>query len=152
MDDCTGKYAPSAYITTRMREVPFENIITGSTKNVYALCYYQNNGRPYLLLSSDNDLYIYYFKGDKGKQLIKFATFDAPIAGIDTGGGAYEGHAGVGLENGEFYVLNLRLSVLEEVIKNGDSENKILFKQEGLGKIVQVLYKREKTRDYGSWD
>lgn len=66
--------------------------------------------------------------------------------------GAYEGHAGVGLENGEFYVLDLSLSVLEEIIKEGDSKKKILFKEEGLGKIVQVLYKRERVRDYGSWD
>ena len=152
VDDCSGKYAHGAYITTPLREVPFADIVNASTKNVYALCYYQNSGRPYLLLSSDNDLYLYYFNGDKGKQLIKFATFDAPITGIDTGGGAYEGHAGVGLENGEFYVLDLSLSVLEEIIKEGDSEKKVLFKEEGLGKIVQVLYKRERARDYGSWD
>lgn len=152
VDDCSGKYAPGAYITTPLREVPFADIISENTKNVYALCYYQNNGRPYLLVSSDNNLYVYYFNGDQGKQLIKFATFDAPITGIDTGGGAYEGHAGVGLENGEFYVLDLNLSVLEEIIKEGDSTRKVLFKQEGLGKIVQVLYKREKVRDQGSWD
>ena len=152
VDDCSGKYAPGAYITTPLREVPFADIVNASTKNVYALCYYQSSGRPYLLLSSDNDLYLYYFNGDKDKQLIKFATFDAPITGIDTGGGAYEGHAGVGLENGEFYVLDLSLSVLEEIIKQGDSKKKILFKEEGLGKIVQVLYKRERVRDYGSWD
>lgn len=87
----------------------------------------------------------------KGKQLIKFATFDAPITGIDTGGGAYEGPCRVGLER-RILVLDLSLSVLEEIIKEGDSEKKVLFKEEGLGKIVQVLYKRERARDYGSWD
>ena len=61
----------------------------------------------------------------------------------------YEGYAGVGLENGDFYVLDLSKAVLEEVIKNGDSDKKVLFKQENLGKIVQVLFKRKATRD--SW-
>lgn len=102
-----------------------------------------------MLFSSDNILYLYYFEGDAGKKLVKFATFNASINGIDTGGGAYEGHAGVGLENGDFYVLDLSKSVLEEVIKNGDSDKKVLFKQENLGKIVQVLFKRKATRD--SW-
>ena len=149
VDDYTGgSYPPGAYFNSQ-DEVPFDGLIGAGKKNVYSLCYYQQTDRPYLLFSSDNILYLYYFEGDAGKKLVKFATFNAPITGIDTGGGAYEGHAGVGLENGDFYVLDLSKSVLEEVIKNGDSDKKVLFKQESLGKIVQVLFKRKATRD--SW-
>lgn len=158
-DYAGGSYAPGAY-TYSMTDITaetadgatFGSLMGNGRNNCFELCYYQDDDRPYLLFSSGNELYLYYFKGDVGKRFIKFASFDSSVSAVKTGGGAYEGHAGVGLENGDFYVLDLDSSVVEEVIKTGDSDKKVLFKQSGLGrKVVDVIFKMERARDSGSW-
>lgn len=148
VDDYSGGDTMDAYINSQEKINEFATIISDGVKNKYSLCFYQDNGRPYLLLSRDNELYIYYFKGDAGKRLIKYHTFNSTITSIDTDGTGYNGHAGVGLENGEFYVLSLNSGVIKDIIQTGDSDDKILFKQEGLGKVVESIFKFNAARDW----
>lgn len=127
-------------------QVPFGSIISGTSKNVFTLCRYQDES-PFLLLSRDNDLYLYYLKGEV---LVKYASFDAPVTSLDAEN-AWSRHLGVGLENGEFYVLNLDVSVVEEVIKTGDSKDKILFQDKDYGNIIQVRYKNQNGNDWADF-
>lgn len=148
VDSYNGGNYLGATINSQSRIDEFATIINDGFTNKYSLCFYQDEGRPYLLLSRDNELYIYYFKGDAGKRLIKYHTFGSTITSIDTDGTGYTGHAGVGLENGEFYVLSLSTDVIKDIIQTGDSKDKILFKQEGLGKIVESIFKFSAARNW----
>lgn len=107
--------------------------------------YYAQDYRPYLLISSGNLLYFYYFNGSK---VYKYHQFDAPIKSIDVNNSSFQGDAGVGLENGEFYVLDFSTSVIRDVMNTGDSKEKIRFKQGGLGKVVEVIYKWKQAANW----
>lgn len=145
-----SNYGKAATVVSQDEVSELKEIIGNEAKNLYSLCFYQEEGKPYLLISRDNVLYLYKFDGDLGSRLIKLHTFNQTITSIATGGGSYEQYAGVGTENGEFYVLNLYKDVIEEVIKNGDSERKIVFHEKDFGNIVQVIYKLKTARG-GSW-
>ncbi len=145
-----SNYGKAATVVSQNEVSELKGIIGNGAKNLYSLCFYQEEGKPYLLISRDNVLYLYKFDGDMGKRLIKLHTFTHNITTITTGGGSYEQYAGVGTEDGEFYVLNLYKDVIEEVIKTGDSEKKIAFKERDFGNIVQVIYKLKTVRG-GSW-
>ena len=145
-----SNYGKAATVVSQNEVSELKGIIGNGAKNLYSLCFYQEEGKPYLLISRDNVLYLYKFDGDMGKRLIKLHTFTHNITTIATGGGSYEQYAGVGTEDGEFYVLNLYKDVIEEVIKTGDSEKKIAFKERDFGNIVQVIYKLKTVRG-GSW-
>lgn len=145
-----SNYGKSATIVSHNKISEFKGLIGGGAKNVYSLCFYQEEGKPYLVFSRDNILYLYKFDGDPGNRLIPLHTFPQNITSIATGGGSYEQYAGVGTEDGEFYVFNLYQDVIEEVIKTGDSEKKIVFHEKDFGKVVQVIYKLKTARG-GSW-
>lgn len=145
-----SNYGKSANVISQDEISELRGVVGNGAKNVFSLCFYQEEGRPYLVISQDNILYLYKFDGDAGKRLIKLHTFNHNITTIATGGGSYEQYAGVGTEDGGFYVFNLHQSVIEEVIKNGDSERKIAFQESGLGTVVQAIYKLKTARG-GSW-
>lgn len=145
-----SSYGKSATVISQNEISELKGIIGEGAKNIYALCYYQEEGKPYLIISRDNVIYLYKFDGDPGRRLIKLHTFTHNVTSIATGGGSYEQYAGVGTENGEFYVFNLYKDVIEEVIKKGDSEKKIAFQEKDLGNIVQVIYKLKTVRG-GAW-
>lgn len=145
-----SSYGKSATVVSQNEISELKGLIGEGTKNIYALCYYQEEGKPYLIISRDNVIYLYKFDGDPGRRLIKLHTFTHNVTSIATGGGSYEQYAGVGTENGEFYVFNLYKDVIEEVIKKGDSEKKIAFQEKDLGNIVQVIYKLKTVRG-GAW-
>lgn len=145
-----SSYGKSATVVSQNEISELKGIIGEGAKNIYALCYYQEEGKPYLIISRDNVIYLYKFDGDPGRRLIKLHTFTHNVTSIATGGGSYEQYAGVGTENGEFYVFNLYKDVIEEVIKKGDSEKKIAFHEKDLGNIVQVIYKLKTVRG-GAW-
>lgn len=145
-----SSYGKSATVVSQNEISELKGIIGEGAKNIYALCYYQEEGKPYLIISRDNVIYLYKFDGDPGRRLIKLHTFTHNVTSIATGGGSYEQYAGVGTENGEFYVFNLYKDVIEEVIKKGDSEKKIAFQEKDLGNIVQVIYKLKTVRG-GAW-
>lgn len=145
-----SSYGKSATVVSQNEISELEGLIGEGAKNIYALCYYQEEGKPYLIISRDNVIYLYKFDGDPGRRLIKLHTFTHNVTSIATGGGSYEQYAGVGTENGEFYVFNLYKDVIEEVIKKGDSEKKIAFQEKDLGNIVQVIYKLKTVRG-GAW-
>ncbi len=129
-------------------EIPLEGLINGASSNVFSLCHYQSNA-PYLLLSAGNALYLYYFNGEVGSKLVKYDEYDSPVTSLDTNNYLCR-YVAVGLENGEFHVLSLGKSVVEEVLKAGDSKDKRLIKETGFGKILQVLYKNDpQSTDWG---
>lgn len=118
------------------------SVITEDSK--FAL-YFAQDYRPYLLISSGNSLYFYYFNG---KKVYKFHEFAAPITSLDVNNSVYQGDAGVGLENGEFYVLDFSTSVIRDVMNTGDSKEKIRFRQDGLGRIIEVIYKWKQVANW----
>lgn len=125
-------------------EIPLQGIVREGGQNLFSLCRYQSDA-PYLLISAGKSLYLYYFKGDK---LVKYDDFGAPITSLDSDNYSSR-HLAVGLENGEFHVLSLSTSVVEEVLKTGDSKDKRIYKEEGFGRIIQALFKNSTSTDWG---
>lgn len=139
-------YEPDMISATPISQekMPLDGIVNDASKNVFALCRYQSDA-SYMLISSGNDLYLYYLKTNT---LFKYDHFDAPITSMDVENYKSK-YLSVGLENGEFHILSLELAVVEEVMKTGDSKNKRLLEEKGFGKIIQVLYKNPSNS--GSW-
>lgn len=133
---------------TQTRATELDRLIKAGTKNIYSLCYQQKT-RPYLLIGHDKTLYLYKFDAADGSKLIEYQTFESEITGIDVYNYSYYGHAGVGLANGEFYVLSLANDVIQSIIDGtAKTEDKVLFKQEGLGTIVEVIFKYKKALNW----
>lgn len=126
---------------TQERATELDKVISGDVKNIYSLCRAQVT-RPYLLLGHGKTLYLYKFDAQPGNRLIEYQTFDSDITGIDVYNSTNYGNAGVGLANGEFYVLSLDKNVITAIVDGtAKLEDKILFKQQGLGTIVEVIFK-----------
>lgn len=125
----------------------FSSLIGGDVNNKYAL-YYAQEQRPYLLFTHNNALYFFYFKGREGQRVYKYHEFDAPIVSLDVDNTKNFGDAGVGLENGEFYVLDFAEEVISDIMNTRDSKDKILFKQTGLGKIIECIYKWKQAANW----
>ena len=130
--------------------------VDGISKNIFALSRYQNKV-PGLFFTKGNDLYMLYLKGQTLTPVL-FAHFDAPIASIDLEN-TFSKYLSVGLENGEFYIMSLNLSVIEDVLKTGPvrpsdgvDNKKVLFHEKDLGKIIQVLFKNPSNTGDWSWD
>lgn len=145
--DFSGGNSVDATMNSQVEATELASIISPEANNKYALFYSQDT-RPYLLVTHDNILYFYYFKGGEGSRLHKYHEFNAPIASIDVDNTQNFGHAGVGLENGEFYVLDFSDTVISDIINKKDSEDKIAFKQDGLGKIVESIFKWKQAANW----
>lgn len=137
-------YEPDMISATPLSQeiMPVSGIVNGASKNVFKLCRYQTEA-PYMFISSNDGLYLYYLKTNT---LFKYDQFDAPIASMDVENYNCK-YLSVGLENGDFHVLSLNMDVVEEVMKTGDSKKKRLYEEKGFGKIIQVLDKG----NVGSW-
>lgn len=133
-------------------------LIDGTSKNSFSLFRYQDTWE-YLFISKGNDLYIYYLSNNK---LYKCATFNAPIASIDTQ--FYNNqYIIVGLESGDAYILkgytydtSDENTIDKYVINKGqtiqvtDVDGKfVLYREKDLGRIVQVMYKPDTQN---GWD
>lgn len=137
----TGNNTVTVANYTQRRATELDRLIQDGAKNVYSLCY-QQNSRPYLVIGHGKTLYLYKFDAPEGSRLIEYQSFDSEITGIDVYNYTTTGHTGVGLANGEFYVLSLAKDVIQKIIDGtAKTEDKVLFKQDGLGTIVEVILK-----------
>lgn len=144
----SGKNTVTVADYTQKRATELDPLIKGGVKNVYSLCYQQNT-RPYLLIGHGKTLYLYKFDAPEGSRLIEYQSFDSEITGIDVYNIITSGHAGVGLANGEFYVLSLAKDVIQKIIDGtAKTEDKVLFKQDGLGTIVEVIFKYKQALNW----
>lgn len=133
---------------TQMQAPELDRLFTGGSKNILSLCYKQKT-RPYLLIGHDKTLYLYKFDAQEGSRLIEYQTFDSEITAIDVYNVENYGNAGVGLANGEFYVLSLDKDVITAIVEETvKPEDKVLFKQDGLGTIVEVLFKYKQAFEW----
>lgn len=137
----TGENAVTVTNYTQSRATELDRLINSGMRNVYTLCYEQNT-RPYLLIGHDKTLYLYKFDAQEGSRLIEYQSFNSEITGIDVYNATTTGNAGVGLANGEFYVLSLAKDVIQSIIDGkAKTEDKVLYKQDGLGTIIEVIFK-----------
>mgnify|MGYP005982621355 CR=1 FL=1 len=86
----------------------------------------------YLYFTADNVLYCW----NRINQVEVFYTFSSKITDIERyANGSDREEIAVGLENGEFYIIDASYESI-----SGQKE-KVLFKTEGLGRVVDVQYK-----------
>lgn len=144
----------------KMKEIPtkFESqeempslgsVINGSSKNCFTLCRYQKEA-PYMFISKDNMLYLYYMTSGK---LYPCAQFESTITSMDVN--TYNNrNLAVGLENGDIIILkgirsadgepNLDRYVINggNIIQVTDAKNDfVLFHEKDFGRVVQIFYK-----------
>lgn len=107
----------------------------------YSEGYGLDSSHPYTFVSSGNSLYLYDIDNlDEDISFKKLLDFDSPVTALDTScpGGNY---LGVGLENGEFYVLRMNQA------KNHCEDQDYLVRWHvpagELGKIKSVRYKTD---------
>lgn len=135
-------------------EIPgMEKYVNGSSSNLFALCYYQDEF-PGLFFTVRNALYMSYLTG-KSLEPYQFAEFPSPIKSIDLNnyGNRY---LCVGLENGDVYILSLNSTVLKQVVQGqpvnlskGVDHKNVLWIEKGLGTVIQVLYKNAQNSAWG---
>ena len=90
------------------------------------------DGSSYLYFTADNVLYCW----NRINQVEVFYTFSSKITDIERyANGSDREEIAVGLENGEFYIIDASYESI-----SGQKE-KVLFKTEGLGRVVDVQYK-----------
>lgn len=90
------------------------------------------DGSSYLYFTADNVLYCW----NRINQVEVFYTFSSKITDIERyANGSDREEIAVGLENGEFYIIDVSYESI-----SGQKE-KVLFKTEGLGRVVDVQYK-----------
>lgn len=130
---------PSA-VPVKQEKVDFSAVIDGTAKNVFNVCRYEESA-PYLLVSRNNELWIYDRMADRPIRL--YHTFSGVITAIDSEQYG-NNRIGVGLENGEFYIVDMSRDAV-----NGLKENLILDRATGLGRIVSVRYKVQNGNDWG---
>lgn len=96
------------------------------------------DGNSYLFFSSGNKLY--YWNMITAPEV--FYTFNSDI--VDMERYAYDSREeiGVGLENGEFYILNATYEAI-----SGQDE-KVIWQTEGLGRIVDIQYKYNNSNSF----
>ena len=93
---------------------------------------YCMDGTSYFYFTSNNILYYW----NRVNRMEPFYTFQSKIIDIERyANGEDREEIGVGLENGEFYILDASYEAI-----SGQKE-KVLFKAEGLGRVVDVQYK-----------
>ncbi|MCE8952552.1 hypothetical protein K0G24_16255 [Bacteroides thetaiotaomicron] len=148
-------YAPEVIAATPIsqEEIPgLGTYVNGSSKNIFTLCRYQSKV-PCLFVTSDNDLYLSYLKGNSYAP-VPFAHFDSKITSINVENNN-NSYLSVGLENGDFYLFYLDMGVLEEVLQKGPisidkvDHKKFLWHEKDLGRIVTVLFKNNQNGEWG---
>ena len=93
---------------------------------------YCMDGASYFYFTSNNVLYCW----NRINKMEAFYTFQSKIVDIERyANRSAREEIGVGLENGEFYILDASYEAI-----SGQKE-KVLFKTEGLGRVVDVQYK-----------
>ena len=93
---------------------------------------YCMDGASYFYFTSNNILYCW----NRINKMEAFYTFQSKIVDIERyANRSAREEIGVGLENGEFYILDASYEAI-----SGQKE-KVLFKTEGLGRVVDVQYK-----------
>ena len=89
------------------------------------------NANARMFFSAGNTLYVWEMTGEP----TVFYTFPANVVDMERYAYQERDEIGVGLENGEFYILNSTY----EAIYGG--EEKVIWQTEGLGRIVDIQYK-----------
>lgn len=112
----------------RQLELDIASKIDPAGHNVFYFAPYTNN--PNFFLSNGRTLY-YINRASLGqKQMLEVKTFDSEIVAIDGESSGYGQMIGVGLANGDFYVLNQK-----------DNNAVVHQTQTASGRIVDVRYK-----------
>lgn len=96
--------------------------------------------KDYIMIANGNELWLCYYK-DKSDKGICVKTFDSKIVSIsskDVNVSNINGHVGVALENGDFYVYEVDCNKNSEII---DVKLNELYYKSGFGEIVDVIYK-----------
>ena len=102
---------------------------------------YCMDGSSYFYFTADNVLY-YWNRVNRVEPLY---TFQSKIVDIERyANGDNREEIAVGLENGEFYILDASYEAI-----SGQKE-KVLFRTEGLGRIVDVQYKYGNSSKFNS--
>lgn len=122
-----------------------ETIITENS--IFSLLRYaegwDSSIHPYILISSGKSLYLYdttvKVGTPSGEQVLKLYEFDSPIVAMN--GDCISGmHLGVGLENGEFYVLNMPYAK-----QNLMNKEKLIFWKLPAGQLGAIKYIKYNT-------
>ncbi len=101
--------------------------------------HYFLTGSQYLFFGEGNSLYYYDFDLNTVK---KYTTFTGKVTAIESN--SEKNQIGVGMDNGEFYVLD----VSNEVLASGTA--KIIAKATNLGKVVDLQFKYGKYSNFNN--
>ena len=130
--------APSAFPVLQ-RQIDLNQVINGTSKNVFNVLrswvYGDDFGTPYVLISKDNELWLY----DRDAKMPVEKYYEFPqgqiITAIDSESVGSR-RVAIGMQSGEFYVLDLTRKAV-----NGQKEKLIYASTHNFGEIVHIRYK-----------
>lgn len=134
----SGNAVPSASPVLQ-KQIDLSQVINGTSKNVFNVLrswvFGEDFGTPYVLISKDNELWLY----DRDAKLPVSMYYEFPkgqiITAIDSESVGSR-RVAIGMESGEFYVLDLRRPAVNNQTK------RLMYKSEhNFGKIVHIRYK-----------
>ena len=100
--------------------------------------YHALRGRSYMFFVSETDPSVLYYYDLKTNKHAPFKVFSGrKIVAIESNYGNNT-HVGVGLDNGEFFLLNVE----DEVLVSGTEEDKVIYGTKVDGKVVDLFYKQ----------
>jgi hypothetical protein len=138
VNEMSGSANPSAFPVLQ-KQIDLSSVIDGTSKNVFNVLrswvYGEDFGTPYVLISKDNELWLYdreaklpvekYYEFPKG-QII--TAIDSECVGSR--------RVAIGMKTGEFYVLDLTRKAV-----NGQIERLVYASPHNFGEIVHIRYK-----------
>ncbi|KIO46231.1 PKD-like family lipoprotein [Sanguibacteroides justesenii] len=100
--------------------------------------YHALRGRSYMFFVSETDPSVLYYYDLKTNKHAPFKVFSGrKIVAIESNY-SNNTHVGVGLDNGEFFLLNVE----DEVLVSGTEEDKVIYGTKVDGKVVDLFYKQ----------
>ena len=129
---------PSAFPVLQC-QIDLNQVINGTSKNVFNVLrswvYGDDFGTPYVLISKDNELWLY----DRDAKMPVEKYYEFPqgqiITAIDSESVGSR-RVAIGMQSGEFYVLDLTRKAV-----NGQKEKLIYASTHNFGEIVHIRYK-----------
>lgn len=130
--------APSAFPVLQ-RQIDLSQVINGTSKNIFNVLrswvFGEDFGTPYVLISKDNELWLY----DRDAKLPVELFYEFPkgqiITAIDSECVGSR-RVAIGMQSGEFYVLDLTRKAV-----NGQKEKLLYASTHDFGEIVHIRYK-----------
>ena len=100
--------------------------------------YHALRNRPYMFFVSETDPSTLYYYDLRTNRHAPFKTFSgSKIVALESDYSNHT-HIGVGLDNGEFFLLNVE----DEVLVSGTEEDKVIYNTIVDGKVVDLFYKQ----------